>query len=42
MLGGLPDLALVLLDHLVIAVDLPEGLPVSLTEAGVAAFGYFG
>jgi hypothetical protein len=39
LLGGLPDLALVLLDHLLMAVDLPEGIPVSLAEAGVAAFG---
>ena len=39
MLGGLPDLALVLLDHLLIAVDLPEGILLSLAEAGVAAFG---
>jgi hypothetical protein len=39
LLGGLPDLVLVLLDYLLIAVDLPEGLPVSLAEAGVVAFG---
>ena len=39
MLGGLPDLALVLLDHLLIAVDLPEVILVSLAEAAVAAFG---
>jgi len=38
LLGGLPDLALVLLDHLLIAVDLPEGISISLVEAGVAAF----
>jgi hypothetical protein len=37
LLGGLPDLALVPLDRLLIAVDLPEGILVSLAEAGVAA-----
>jgi hypothetical protein len=39
LLGGFPILALVLLDHLLIAVDLPKVILVSLAEAGVAAFG---